>query len=160
MAAAPMTPTRGEAGQAAIEFVFALTVVIALSSLLYQGLFFERAVYNQSAIGRFKVFEKLHADNQPTMDEEEISEQIQTKPLSEITGFHVLFQPDPDTVGNLKWGPRRFYARRGTKPFDPLGDGIIGIYAGMLALDHYEGSAGKLSDILGDINSILDALSP
>ncbi|HVT45094.1 MAG TPA: hypothetical protein VMT00_11960 [Thermoanaerobaculia bacterium] len=142
-----------ESGQAAIEFVFVLTVVIALTAVVFQVLNFELDVFNKSALARYELFKKAK-NKQHERDQEMISQEILGKKLKDVTWFKVLFQPT-GSIGEMRYGPRRFYMLRGTRRWDPLGDGFTVAYVALLAADHTEYLAGKVTGVLSKLTDVL-----
>jgi hypothetical protein len=149
---------RSERGQAAVEFVFSLMIIIALSSLLYQAMNFELDVYNKSAAARYDLFRKAHQGDESQTDGEDISSPITGKNLSDVTSYRVLLQPSTGGLASLHYGPRTYYGYHGTKYWDVL-PGISGILDVLLLADHYEDTAGKAADVVGEFDSILNALN-
>jgi len=122
-----------EKGQAAVEFVFGMLVLLAIVSVLYQALHFELDVFNRLNEVRYNAFRTAHR-NQDTTDDEYFGQTVQFTQLSElrwsvpqtILGFSVgtkrvkikvPFQTGVDS--NLKYPNKTFRMRKGTKCFEP-----------------------------------------
>jgi hypothetical protein len=146
-------------GQAAVEFVFALLFLIALSMVLFQALHFELDVFNKMGILRGKSMERMHYNNQQHdhgFDDD--SQTVSFKPLSDLTGYRVIFQTADQ---NMKYPDKRLSYKRGTAPALPggLSTGIIGVAIGCIAtLDHVESTSGNCTVPFEVINSALGAI--
>jgi hypothetical protein len=146
-----------EQGQAAIEFVFALLFIIIITAALFQALAFELDVFNQSMLARYELL-RIARQNQDTTPCRSFNQPFQGKKIKEFAPWGVPYQ----TVNrNLYYGPKRLYGERGTKHFDRLEYSGIGLHAwgywfALLTVDHYEGTADKLS---GPLKGIISALA-
>lgn len=142
-------------GQAAIEFVFCLIIVIGLASVLFQALHFELDVYNRSNIARYLALRDLH-ENPSGREPETISKAIRGEDIGTLVPYSI---PGQDVDSTLHYGPRNFTVRRGTKGYDPIGPVVVGALAVALGLDHIEDSSGTMGAAAGAIGGFLDALS-
>lgn len=150
----PRRPKRSSRGQAALEFLFALLFLIALISLLFQALHFELDVFNKSNETRYRFFEKAHK-NQHTTELGDIQEELEGEKLKDLIPYTVLFQPSGE-IGNLQFGPRYLRGKRGTEYWSLATlPGLEYAFIGVLVADHYEKTAGKVTDILGQFTNIL-----
>ena len=146
-------------GQAAVEFVFALIFLVAISSVLYQVLHFELDVFNKMGILRFKSFQRMHFNNQQFNNGfNDDNQMVSFKPLSQLTDYRVIFQ----TVNqNSRYADKRLFYKRGTQAALPAGlttGLVIAAIACFTGPDHFESSAGNCDAPLGVINSALNAI--
>ena len=146
-------------GQAAVEFVFALIFLVAISSVLYQVLHFELDVFNKMGILRFKSFQRMHFNNQQFNNGfNDDNQMVSFKPLSQLTDYRVIFQ----TVNqNSRYADKRLFYKRGTAPALPggLSTGVIALAITCIAtLDHVESTAGNCVTPFEAINSALSAI--
>lgn len=152
------TLSDSQKGQAAVEFVFALLFLIAISSVLYQALHFELDVFNKMGILRFKSFQRMHYNNNQFNNSfNNDNQMVSFKPLSQLTNYRVIFQ----TVSqSQKYADKRLYYKRGTKEAIPGGltTGVL-VAAGVCigTLDHIESSSGNCVKPFEIINSALSA---
>lgn len=148
----PRRPT--QSGQAAVEFVLAMIVVIGLASVLFQALHFELDVYNRSNVARYIAMRAVH-DNPSDKDPENVQTPIRGQDIGTLVPYSI---PGQDLDSTLHYGPRNFTVRRGTKAFDPIGPIVIGALAVALAADHYEDTSGNMGTAAGAISEFLDQL--
>ncbi len=146
-------------GQAAVEFVFALLFLIAISSVLYQVLHFELDVFNKMGILRFKSFQRMHFNNnQHNNAFNDDNQQVSFKPLSQLTNYRVIFQ----TVNqNQRYADKRLYYKRGTEAAVPGGltTAFLVLVGGCITTaDHIESSAGNCVTLLEPVNAALNAI--
>jgi hypothetical protein len=156
MAGHALKPKQTERGQAAVEFVLAFLFVLAVVSVLFQALHFELDVFNKSLLARYELLKEAR-QNQDDTDGHLISKEVEGKRLGDLLGFNVPFQ---DTDLDAKYGPKQLWTRHGTKYWDPAGS--VGhsqaVFFGLLAVDHYEDSAGYVGDLFGMLQPAIDAL--
>lgn len=146
-------------GQAAVEFVFALLFLIAISSVLYQVLHFELDVFNKMGILRFKSFQRMHYNNQQfNHGFNDDNQMVSFKPLSQLTDYRVIFQ----TVNqSSKYADKRLFYKRGTQPALPGGLTTGVLVAALVCIgtaDHIESSAGNCVRPFEAISSVLNSI--
>lgn len=146
---------RPQRGQAAVEFVLCLIVVIGLASVLFQALHFELDVYNRSNLARYLALRDVH-DDPSEKEPETISTEIRGEDIGTLVPYSI---PGQDIDSTLHYGPRNFIVRRGTKAFDPIGPIVVGALALALAADHIEDTSGNMGTAAGVIDDFLDQLS-
>jgi hypothetical protein len=143
-----------ESGQAAVEFVLCMLVVIGLASVLFQALHFELDVYNRSNLARYIAIQKVH-DDPSDREPESVETEIQGENIGTLVPYNI---PGQDIDSTLHYGPRNFVVRRGTKAFDPIGPVITVALAAALAADHYEDSSGNMGSAASAISEFLNQL--
>lgn len=143
---------RGERGQAAVEWVLTLPIVVVLIAVLYQALMFERDVFNKMNVARYEAFKQAHeGQNEEGMKEYEILEiKTQGSKIGELTSFTIPAQTvDPEK----RYGPKTYYFPCGTKRFFPGGDTgetVLDVLETVaVVIDHFEWSA-KASEAWGN----------
>jgi hypothetical protein len=148
--------SRGQRGQAAVEFVFCMILVIGLAAALFQALQFERDVFNKSLMARYQALKDIH-DSPDDKDPETIRKTIEGKQLSELVPYTI---PGQEIDGSLHYGPKKFSVRRGTKRWDPA-EALHSAwaFAGILTVDHYEDSAGYVGDMFGYLSQVTNLLN-
>lgn len=148
-----------EKGQAAVEFIFALLFLIALSMVLFQALHFELDVFNKMGILRGKSMERMRFNNQQFDNGfNDDSQTVSFKPLRDLTGYRVIFQTEDQ---DQKYPDKRLSYKRGTAPALPggLSTGIIAIAITCIAtFDHVESTSGNCTVPFEAINNALDAV--
>jgi len=152
-----LTRTRrhSQSGQAAVEFVLALIVVIGLAGVLFQALHFELDVYNRSNLARYIALRAVH-DDPSDKEPESVETPIRGEDIGTLVPYVI---PGQDIDSTIHYGPRNFVVRRGTKGFDPIGPIVVGALAIALAADHYEDTSGNMGTAAGVINDFLDQLT-
>lgn len=143
-------------GQAAVEFVFALVILLAFVAVLFQALHFELDVFNKVGLLRYRAL-KTARQSQDKVEPYYISDiTIEGKELGDLTFYTVPFQEDDLTQ---HYGPKRLVVRRGTQHWDPVPFlHEEWHFAAPLALDHYEPTSGKFGDGFGLLNKIADQI--
>jgi hypothetical protein len=140
--------TAPERGQAAIEFVFALLFILIITAALFQVLFFELDVFNQSAVARYEFIKDAH-DRPDTTPCRAYNRQFQGRTIGQFAPWAVPYQ----TVNrNLRYGPKRIHGERGSKYFDDLTYGGFGAHGYgwilILGIDHTQDFSGYIDDTL------------
>ena len=136
--------SKDKRGQAAVEFVFALIFIIAITAVLFQALNFELDVFNQSMVARYEFMEKFQEDQDETPCEE-FNIEFSGRELGEHSPFEAPYQVVDDS---LKYGPKKYYGERGTQYIDTFSiahEWFVWTIA--LLPDHYEDTAGYVDDL-------------
>jgi hypothetical protein len=144
-------------GQAAMEFVLILLMMCAFAAVLFQGLLFERDVFNKSLQARYKILHDAREDQDET-EMTDIDTTFQGKNLEDILGFEVPIQ---EVDGSLHYGPKTLHMKHGTKYWDPLGaigHSEIAFFA-LLTVDHYEPTSGHVGDAFDFLHDIIGNLT-
>ena len=145
---------RNARGQAAVEFVFALVILLAFVAVLFQALHFELDVFNKSGLLRYRAL-KAARQSQEKVEPYYITDvSIEGEEIGNLTFYTVPFQEDDLTQ---HYGPKRLVVRRGTQYWDPLP--LLHEewqFSAPLLLDHYEPTSGKFGDLFGLLNKIGD----
>jgi hypothetical protein len=110
----PFTKAR-QTGQATFEFALALLFFIVMVSLLYQGLHFELDAFNRISLLRYRVMADAH-DNQPDEEKSYPAEEIEFRPVYELTPVLLMTQ---DVDPTLQYGPKTFRYRKGARYTEP-----------------------------------------
>lgn len=151
---------RAQRGQAAMEFIFAMLILMGIIAVLFQVLHFELDVFNKTMMTRYKLLETAR-ENEDTTRPRMISEEIEGKQLGDLIPWEVPFQSS--SVSHLKYGPKSVYWQCGTKYFFPGGDVAEVAYkvavAGLLTADHYEDTAGHVETVFSGLGSATGTLA-
>ena len=135
-----------------------MLILIALAAVLFQGMMFERDIFNKTMVARYKLLEQARQNEHKTRPRM-IDETIEGEQLGDLIPYEVPFQAD----SSLRYGPKKVYLQCGTMHMFPGGDdGVTGWKAGitgMLILDHYEDTAGYAQQVLSGVGSITGAIS-
>lgn len=152
----PRRDARPQRGQAAVEFVFSLVLLLAFVAVMFQALHFELDVFNKSALLRYRT---LHAarEDQETTDPTWISDiTVEGKSLRDLTFFTVPLQ---EIDLEQHYGPKRLVMRKGTKYWDPLPAlHSTGSFFLLLGPDHYEPTSGYVGDAFGVLSDAVDSI--
>lgn len=146
---------RHERGQAAIEFMFVLLIIIALVTLIMQALHFENDVFIKSNRARYEAFKQRRQGDESTRRPDAFSVVITGTQLRKMSWFKVLYQKSSE-VGSLNY-QRRFYLTRGSKYLDPVGTAFTAGLGLMLLADHYQPTSGKITAYLNILKGALKA---
>lgn len=155
---------RPQRGQAAVEWVLTLPILILLIAVLYQALMFERDVFNKMNLMRYEAFKRAHeGQNVEGMAEYSILEvRTQGETLANLTGFVI---PSQTVDTEHRYGPKTFYFPCGTKRFFPGGDTgetILDVFEiAAVIVDHYETTAkfvAKGAEAIGKVGEFASAV--
>jgi hypothetical protein len=136
--------TKRERGQAAIEFVFALIFIIAITAVLFQALNFELDVFNQSMAARYEFMDKAH-DDQDNKPCQAFSIDFSGRKLGDVAPFEAPYQAVDE---NLRYGPKKYHGERGTKYIDTFSIAHEWyVWTVAFLPDHYEDTAGYVDDL-------------
>jgi hypothetical protein len=141
-------------GQAAVEFVLCLFLLLAFVAVMFQALHFELDVFNQSALLRYRALQRAR-ESQDTTEATLVTDiAVQGKNLSDLTFFSVPLQ---EADLNQHYGPKHLVIRHGTKYWDPISPlHETWTFSAMLAADHYEDSSGFVVKPFEVLSSWLD----
>jgi hypothetical protein len=142
-------------GQAAVEFIFAIVMLVTIAAVLFQALHFELDVFNKTMVARYELLRKARV-NEISKERGPISQQIVGKWIDDVVPYRVPFQPDNL---NIRYGPKYIHTECGTKYTFPLPEGLYdGGLIALLVLDLYESTAGNIGTVFGPIESVTSAL--
>jgi hypothetical protein len=141
-------------GQAAVEFVLCLFLLLAFVAATFQALHFELDVFNKSALLRYRALQRAR-DSQETTERGLVTDvTVQGKNLGELTFFNVPLQ---ETDLSQHYGPKRLVIRRGTKYWDPVPWAHSTLFfSGVLAIDHYEDWSGHVAQPFEFLDKLAD----
>ena len=135
---------RCDSGQAAVEFVFALIFIIAITAVLFQVLNFELDVFNQSMVARYEFMEKFQ-EEQDTTPCEAFEIEFSGRELGDHSPFEAPYQAVDDS---LKYGPKKYHGERGTQYIDTFSIAHeFFVWTIAFLPDHYEDTAGYVDDL-------------
>jgi hypothetical protein len=134
------TERRRQHGQTAVEFLFALLIIIAGLAGLYQVLHFERDVFNRLLYLRQVTFRQMHVDQDTTKKTFFAVGPTEFRPVGALLHSPVPLQVlDPA----LRYPSKYLHVRKGTRFYDPLeavpfSHGFGEIYGSMVVGDLWE----------------------
>jgi hypothetical protein len=147
---------RAQRGQAAIEFVFILLIILGLAAVLYQAMHFELDVFNKMGMLRYKVMKEAHEDQDETEMETIDNITVQGKNLDDLTPYSPPLQ---DVDGTMHYGPKKLVIKHGTKYWDPISFmHSFWEWSGLLLLTHEEDAANAIDSVLGSIGDMADSI--
>jgi hypothetical protein len=145
-------------GQAAVEFVLCLFLLLAFVAVMFQALHFELDVFNQSALLRYRALQRAR-ESQDTTDAALLTDvAVQGKNLGDLTFFSVPLQ---EADRNQHYGPKHLVIRHGTKYWDPIPFlHETWTFSLMLAADHYQDTSGVVVKPFEVLDKLADHIPP
>jgi hypothetical protein len=145
-------------GQAAVEFVLCLFLLLAFVAVMFQALHFELDVFNQSALLRYRALQRAR-ESQDTTEATLVTDvAVQGKNLGELTFFSVPLQ---EADMSQHYGPKHLVIRHGTKYWDPIP--LLHskwAFAPLLAVDHIQEWSGHVSQPFEFLDKLADRIPP
>jgi hypothetical protein len=145
-------------GQAAVEFVLCLFLLLAFVAVMFQALHFELDVFNQSALLRYRALQRAR-ESQDTTEATLVTDvAVQGKNLGDLTFFSVPLQ---EADLNQHYGPKHLVIRHGTKYWDPLPElHSTFSFSIPLAADHVQETSGHVSQPFEFLDKLADNIPP
>lgn len=146
---------RSQRGQAAVEFVFVLLIILGLAAVLFQAMHFELDVFNKMGMLRYRVMKEARRDQHETNMTTISNITVQGKNLDDLTEYAPPLQ---DVDGSMHYGPKKLVIKRGTKYWDPIPFHSFWAWSGLLLLTHQENAADAISTALDALGDMLDSI--